>query len=199
MSFESESVNVLGDHKVASASVYFSKKIPKDLLEIIRSKIDNIKSFKEASVGTALQGAVRKSTRTCDVHWLHELDWVTGIMNHYVQIANREVWEYDLTTPESVQVTRYRKNEFYNWHCDYGTSTDPTSTRKLSASLILNHPSEYSGGRLQLINYHGKIITVPKEEGSIIVFDSRIPHRVTPVLKGERISLVSWVRGPKLK
>jgi predicted 2-oxoglutarate/Fe(II)-dependent dioxygenase YbiX len=33
----------------------------------------------------------------------------------------------------------------------------------------------------------------------MIIFDSRIPHRVTPVTKGKRISLVSWMLGPKLK
>ena len=58
---------------------------------------------------------------------------------------------------ESVQVTRYDKSHFYGWHSDYGTSADEDLTRKLSMSIILSDPEEYSGGKLQLfIDYHGK-------------------------------------------
>ena len=39
-----------------------------------------------------------------------------------------------------------------------------------------------------------KYIT-PKSKGSVIVFDSRMTHEVTPVTRGERYSLVKWFHG----
>ena len=95
-----------------------------------------------------------------------------------MRIANREVWEYDITACQSIQVTRYEKNGHYGWHSDYGTSDDPQNTRKLSASLLLSDPSEYVGGKLQIINYHGTVVSIPKKMGQITFFDARIPHRV---------------------
>ena len=38
---------------------------------------------------------------------------------------------------------------------------------------------------------------VPKTRGTVIVFDSRTPHRVTPVESGIRKSLVGWVVGKR--
>ena len=72
-------------------------------------------------------------------------------------------------------------------------------TRKLSASLLVSDPSEYEGGDLILLDYHNNEVKMPKEKGSIIVFDSRLPHKVTPVTTGKRISLVTWMYGPKLR
>ena len=36
-------------------------------------------------------------------------------------------------------------------------------TRKLSMSIILSDPEEYSGGKLQFIDYMGKVQSVTKE------------------------------------
>ena len=33
-------------------------------------------------------------------------------------------------------------------------------------------------------------------QGTIIIFPSMLPHRVTPVTKGVRYSLVQWFSGP---
>ena len=35
-----------------------------------------------------------------------------------------------------------------------------------------------------------------RDQGTVIVFDSRDYHRVTPVTKGTRYSLVCWTVGP---
>ena len=35
-----------------------------------------------------------------------------------------------------------------------------------------------------------------RDQGSVIVFDSRDFHRVTPVTKGTRYSIVCWTVGP---
>ena len=69
----------------------------------------------------------------------------------------------------------------------------------MSATLLISDPSEYEGGEFEIIDYSGAALTLPKLKGTIIIFDSRAPHRVAPVTSGTRISLVCWMRGPKLK
>ena len=69
------------------------------------------------------------------------------------------------------------------------------NTRKLSMSVILN--SEFEGGNLEIGGGH--LQTPSFGEGSIIVFPSYTPHRVTPVTKGIRYSLVSWFVGPPFR
>ena len=87
----------------------------------------------------------------------------------------------------------------YNWHCDYGTAERPGLIRKLSMSIQLTPPEEYHGGELQVVNYGNRTITIPTHLGTVVVFDSKLPHKVWPVVWGQRISLVGWANGPRLR
>ena len=53
----------------------------------------------------------------------------------------------------------------------------------------------YEGGDLQFM-LNQKIVSAPREKGTIIVFPSFMMHRVTPITKGVRKSIVGWVAGP---
>ncbi len=82
------------------------------------------------------------------------------------------------------EVTNIPDNEFLH-----------NNTRKLSMSIVLN--SDFEGGDFE-INMDGK--KSPRlEKGSIIVFPSFMEHRVAPVTKGIRYSLVTWFVGPPFK
>jgi PKHD-type hydroxylase len=192
---------IKGDHIVSKSQVIIENVIPDYLLELIRKRISDIPEdqWERGQVGDAKGGKVYEEVRRCDVAWLNELDWLCGIFTHYFNIANSSCWQYDVTKFDSIQVTRYRKGNYYDWHADYGSSFDSSLTRKISASMIISDPSDYTGGKLQVMDYHGKISSCEKKRGNIIFFDSRTPHRVTPVLDGERISLVAWMLGPKLR
>ena len=191
----------MSDEKIARASLTFNEVLPLDIINSIKKEICGISetSYEEARVGTEDVSFNNPKIRISTVNWVNEMNWISSIFTHYMRIANREVWEYDITSCQSIQVTRYEKNGHYGWHCDYGSSGDSQNTRKLSASLLLSDPSEYIGGKLQIIDYQGNVVSIPKKMGQITFFDARIPHRVAPVLKGERISLVAWFTGPKLR
>jgi len=193
--------NLLGDHKIAHSPIVFEEILPDYLIDLIEQRVSEIEEedWEAGAIGNDEEGGEFPESRQCDVSWIAELDWVSTIFTHYFHIANREIFEYDLTEMESVQVTKYDKNHFYGWHSDYGTSSDEDLTRKLSMSIILTDPEEYSGGKLQFIDYHGRVQNADKARGTVVVFDSRTPHRVTPVLRGQRISLVAWMMGPKLR
>jgi len=123
--------------------------------------------------------------------------------------ANDEAgWRYDIKSAESVQVTRYKKGGFYNFHNDgrgdhLSAYNDPTNfflhgnVRKLSMSVMLN--DNFDGGAFEFASYskgNCKIIPIEVTAGSVIVFPSSVEHRVAPVTKGIRYSLVVWFLGP---
>ena len=69
--------------------------------------------------------------------------------------------------------------------------------RKISIVLQLSDPEEYEGWNFELF-VNRKITKLPNSKGTVILFPSYCMHRVTPITKGERKSLVLWATGPKL-
>ena len=113
--------------------------------------------------------------------------------------VNNESYQYDLSDEYDIQILKYRPGGHYEWHIDYGICWHPGLDRKLSISIQLSNESQYEGGELEIRNWKGDNITAPKMLGSAIVFDSRVTHRAKPVTEGERIVLVGWASGPKLR
>tara|TARA_B100001094_G_scaffold192836_1_gene186688 strand:+ start:6147 stop:6728 length:582 start_codon:yes stop_codon:yes gene_type:complete len=187
-------------HIIAEANVFYEQAIPKDLVDLMVEELPKHNdTYATASVGDWDDGRIAMEERNSKVSWMYEDDWCSSIFSHYFSIANKEQWEYDLNFLDGVQVTKYMPGDHYTWHSDYGTVEDNRFTRKLSATMLVTDPSEFKGGDLEFIDYHNNLIVAPKSKGTMIVFDSRIPHRVTPVTSGQRISLVTWMLGPKLR
>jgi len=183
--------------------IFYQEVIPPKLVDLMVEEVEKINEkneFEDAKTGSLDKAVYDTKTRNSKIKWWYESHWVCSVFSHYIGIANKQQWEYDLNTLLGIQVSKYEAPDgHYRWHSDYGTSQNNDYTRKLSASLLLTDPSEYEGGDLEFIDYHGNNVFAPKQRGSIIVFDSRVPHRVTPVTKGKRYSLVTWMYGPKLK
>ena len=78
------------------------------------------------------------------------------------------------------------------------TLTDNLSQRKLSVTVQLTNPVNYDGG--DFIFTKG-IITPSqielKQQGTILIFPSFIYHKILPVTRGTRYSLVGWYEGNK--
>jgi PKHD-type hydroxylase len=195
----------MDDHKIAKGVAFYTQKIPDKLVDLMVEELTelektvNLEKMQNAQVGGEKHGRTDYDIRNSKLHWWYEDHWVCSILSHYIGIANRHVWEYDLNILQSIQITLYNEGGHYSWHSDYGTAKNKDFTRKLSASLLVTDPLEYEGGDLEFVDYHNNIIKAPKQKGTIIVFDSRIPHRVTPITMGKRVSLVTWMCGPKLR
>jgi len=153
--------------------------------------------------------------RNSNVAFLND-KWIYRHITPYINEANKQAgWNFDINWSETCQFTKYGKNQFYDWHCDsdrvpYGQNHPNKNLRgkirKLSVTVSLTDPSKYKGGNLEFVfpdspNNKKKIIkckeALPK--GSIIVFPSFVYHRVTPVTKGTRHSLVIWTCGNPFK
>ena len=137
--------------------------------------------------------------RECEIHHPKDNSVLYKIGKKIFLDVNEKYYEYDLKDIFEFQLIKYYVGGNYNWHCDYGVSPVRGSVRKLSMSIHLTDPKEYEGGELNLINYSNYPIMVNNNLGSIIVFDSKVPHKVWPVTWGRRIALVGWANGPKLR
>tara|TARA_R100000900_G_scaffold131896_1_gene108240 strand:- start:251 stop:883 length:633 start_codon:yes stop_codon:yes gene_type:complete len=202
---------------------FFKKAIPKKTCdEIIKYGLTKNKNV-AVTGGTVLEklkGAKKKKAilnlktkRDSNVVWIEE-KWLYDLIQPYVHIANRNAgWNFEWDRSEAVQFTIYKKNQYYGWHCD--SWTDPYKNvhknfdgkiRKLSVSVSLSDSSKYTGGELEfdLRNKDPGINTITeckeiKEGGSVVVFPSFLWHRVKPITKGTRYSLVMWNLGKLFK
>jgi len=136
--------------------------------------------------------------RKGEISWVNE-KWINEIVWKYMLEANeRSGWKFDISGIATPQLSRYNKGDFYSLHID-GTGDNNSENieglvRKLTMSVLLNE--DYKGGEFMFENdYVPDIGGV----GSIIVFPSCKLHRVAPVKKGTRYSLVTWFLGPPFK
>ena len=63
-------------------------------------------------------------------------------------------------------------------------------TRKLSMTIVLN--KNYEGGEFE---FFSETDLIKEKTGTVIVFPSYMVHRVNPITKGTRYSLVVWFVG----
>jgi PKHD-type hydroxylase len=137
--------------------------------------------------------------RSCMVHYPKDSSIISLVAKNYFQCLNSQFWRYDLKNHFEFQLVKYDIGGNYNWHCDYGIAPKRGLSRKLSMSIQLTPPEEYHGGELQVVDYGNHTIMIPGDLGTVIVFDSKLPHKVWPVVWGQRISLVGWANGPRLR
>ena len=146
--------------------------------------------------------------RISEVFWTTE-QWVYDLTWPFMLEANQEAgWCFNIKAAESMQIGRYRKGGFYSFHQDgrsdhLSVYNNPSNAymhghvRKLSMSLILN--DKFEGGEFEFASYSREKCTITPIElkaGSLLFFPSGVEHRVAPVTKGVRYSLVNWFVGP---
>ena len=143
------------------------------------------------------------SIRSSNVKWLikkPEFKPLFETIAERVLQANNEFWKFDLhSMHEDIQYTEYHAKDkgHYDWHMDLGPGH--ACYRKLSITINLSDPNDYEGGTLEF-NVGNKTKTyAPKTKGAIIIFPSFLLHKVNPVTKGVRKSLVTWVGGKPFK
>jgi len=151
-----------------------------------------------------------KKKRDSAVVWMND-NWIYKEIQPYVHRANSLAgWNFQWQRSESCQFTIYTKGQYYGWHQDAWEKayelpgTMQGKTRKLSMTVSLSDQKEYSGGNLE---FDFRAISKNKPQackeinskGSLVVFPSFVWHRVTPVTRGTRYSLVSWHTGDPFK
>jgi len=208
---------------MAYSSYYYHTELPKLITEEIISTCESYVSSIILSQINDQSGVLTKDAdiRSSTHKWIKCDSWISSFIMTYIQKINRHNFMYDLVDfdEDNLQYTIYNQNDFYGWHVDselqspfvvtidraYSSNHHiPTReeiqssnlVRKLSFSLLLS--DDFTGGELQFHN-HNSSWSVEQHLGSLIIFDSTLPHRVTKVKSGTRKSLVGWVLGPRWK
>ena len=195
----------------------FPKAVKPDICDqIVKDCKQNIlgkASIKVCSQDGTIVSRNDPEVRKTSIHFIKDKDnKVNKLVWHFLREANKIQFNYDLTYFQPIQFGEYKDGGFYGWHQDDdGDAIDePNEIRKLTAVLVVSNPDTFEGGELQFYNGDrpmedmGEITAEQvtndiKSQGSVVVFDSRDWHRVTPVTKGVRHSIVCWTVGPNFK
>jgi PKHD-type hydroxylase len=165
--------------------------------------INNLKDlyeFEKASIVGTTSYEI-DDVRNSKIKWIHHdenSEWLFNKLSDLSINANNQLWGFDIySIIDSIQYTEYPEGGgHYDWHVDIGPGS--INHRKISMVTQLSGPEEYNGGDLEIWS-GGEFRKVPKIKGSTVIFPSFLMHRVTPVTKGLRKSLVLWIGGSTYK
>ena len=194
-------------HRIIHSSYYWDNAFTEEQLNDIENYCETFDK-QTATASDNDDGKLRKSK----IAWFHKnehpkLHYFFNLLNLTIEQVNEDFYNFDLNGYSSVQYTSYdaEENGEYGYHIDIHTGPDMEDahlkygdTRKLSLSLILSDPQSYEGG-----NFTFKLsedeFEIEQKRGRIIFFPSFFLHKVHPVTKGIRKSIVAWVEGPKFR
>ena len=169
-----------------------------------RMVIDKGMSLKKEEAGVGMGrpegSAVNREKRITTISWIpfKEMpEMYRDIEKHMLQANNNHFGFEGMRLTEPGQFTHYHTGGFYGWHMDndvVGNHQPPV--RKISMTLLLSDPSTFEGGELEFMT---KGRSAKLQQGQAIFFASWLQHRVKPLTRGERKSLVMWFGGPPFK
>ncbi len=158
----------------------------------------------DASVGAGDKGikggVVDTKTRTSHISWIpfKKMANMYKDIERVMKSTNNNHFGFDgMTINEMAQYTEYPEGGFYEWHVDNDVNCQhEPPVRKISMTCLLSPENQFEGGGLELMA-PGKRVEL--KQGHAIIFASFLNHRVAPVTRGVRQSLVMWFGGEPFK
>lgn len=156
----------------------------------------------DAIVGDGENARLDRYYRRSTVRWLSygpHTSVLYEALTYALRWINDKTWRLELGSFQSaLQYTEYAAwdRQHYDWHMDFGAGE--FASRKLSVSVLLTPGDDYEGGDfefqdLTMPNGHRSAL---RQQGAAVIFPAFYRHRVTPVTRGKRVSLVGWMSGP---
>lgn len=169
-----------------------------DCAKIIKTCLTNINE--EIYDSPALD--VKKTSNVSCLNYRHVRQQLLESYEFVVHI-NKTYFGFDLFNScdgDVLLLNNYNSDQLaeYEWHKDAAAHTE---VYDFKITMLMNlSQQEYKGGELQLFTNGGpKTIDSFANPGSICVFPSWLPHRVTPVTSGARTTLTQFYTGPKIR
>ena len=179
----------------------------RELYQVWPAAIDDIQiqNILDTSLGQPELDAITFASKDVLSHLrVSSIRWVSSpliqeLLWTYVRRANYDAFNIDVENRCEIQYTEYHasNNGHYDWHQDIGPGD--ASLRKISLTVQLTDSALYEGGDLEIWQGGEVRDKTPRGSGIVIIFPSYMMHRVTPVTKGVRRSLVLWVGGEHYK
>ena len=155
----------------------------------------------KAQVGMGKPGSgLDTKKRITTISWIpfKEMQPMYNDINKFIKTANKNHFGFgDIQITEQAQFTEYPEGGFYDWHMDTDVVMQhEPPVRKISMTCLLSPENQFEGGDLELMA-PGKRVKL--KQGHAIIFASFLNHRVKPVTRGIRQSLVMWFGGTPFK
>jgi len=145
-------------------------------------------------------GVLDTKTRTSHISWIpfKKMPEMYKDIEKIMRSTNGNHFGFEgMQITEQAQYTEYPEGGFYDWHTDNDVNCQKEPpVRKISMTCLLSPENEFEGGDLELVK-EGQ--SVKLKQGQAVFFASFIRHRVAPVTKGVRRSLVMWFGGTPFK
>lgn len=197
--------NVFERSQITHSCIYWEELFNGEEIKFITEECEKSELI-NATVGAAdLNESIRKSN--VNFHNRNENNaWIFDRFNSAIDEINGKFYGFDLYGYDFYQYSQYKgeENGRYDFHMDMSLGNErarENATRKLSLTFLLNEPGvDFEGGDFQIatgLEKDAKNINIRK--GTLVAFPSFIHHRVTPVTRGIRKSIVIWVEGPKFR
>ena len=156
----------------------------------------------QAKIGGSRGGKKDTNKRVTTISWIPfaKMPEMYKVIERQISIVNLNHFMFDgVRLTEPAQFTEYPKGGFYDWHMDLNAfgQTGDHPIRKISMTCLLSDPADFSGGDLAFDDAKKKNIKLTQGQG--IFFASFMRHRIEPVKKGIRQSLVMWLGGPPFR
>lgn len=170
--------------------MYYEKAMPKAFCDYVLDSIDWGVAA-DATVYKDDGAELKEEFRRANIISQDLMSPVGSVCKNYLIEGNRQAqWVGTICGFDVVQIVRYEEGGHYTWHHDVLPPQDGI-VRGVSFVMLLNDPSEFEGGLLQIKDKSDNLL---KNQGDIVVFDSKANHRVTPVAKGVRYTAVCWAK-----
>jgi PKHD-type hydroxylase len=108
--------------------------------------------------------------------------------------ANDEIYDFRLLgiiDQDFPQIFRYETGDYYDLHIDLSPMA---TTRKISFIVNLSDPTTYEGGNIEFLNTDTSDANL-NEQGSILIFPSFLPYKISEVTKGHKDIIVGCIHG----
>ena len=174
---------------------------PKQCQMIINAGRSEPKNNAEVGSSQGIKGGVYDTkTRTSHISWIpfKKMHEMYKDIEKIMKTTNGNHFGFEgMQITEMAQYTEYPEGGFYDWHTDNDVNcANEPPVRKISMTILLSPENEFEGGDLELVK-EGQSAKI--KQGHAIFFASFIRHRVAPVTKGNRKSLVMWFGGTPFK
>ncbi len=124
------------------------------------------------------------------VDFSDENEWIVERVLETVSLVNANFFKFRNQGLWNMGIKEYSNEKLQNnqctWHFD-----DMSRGKRLGCAVVLHRAVE--GGEFEIFN--GEKVSIDVKVGEIVIFPAFFFHRVKPVLKGKRITLLTWMYG----
>jgi predicted 2-oxoglutarate/Fe(II)-dependent dioxygenase YbiX len=145
-----------------------------------------------------IDGEVDENTRKTEIYDLNNTIETNRTALHWCNFFHtkfqKAIMDYSHSTKtqsactlRDIQILKYPVNGFYKTHVDHGLNTPRT------LSLIFFPNEDYEGGNL-VFQFPDQNLRVSVKQNQLLIWPSTFlyPHKVEPVTKGNKYSVVAW-------